>query len=267
MVKISSATLMNLKIPLVPLPEQHKIIRSLSAVDGLLRYESQALAKERALLDGFVNATLHRHLQEFGTVQLGELSIGGGSYGSSSPAVPYVESGPRYVRITDIDEFGELTSEPGTRAGLPEHIARHYLLEAGDLLIARTGFTVGKSYLYRPEDGVCAYAGYLVRFRIDSDRILPDYAFLWSRGHHFKHWVAQNMREVGQRNISAREYETHHIPLPPIGIQRDLVAQWRQMRASIRVGQRQLSKLKEVKRALVRDMLAGPRCARVGNTY
>jgi len=254
---ISLSQLKAMPVPHVPLAKQRRIVDALVAVAELINHESQASRKEAALWDGFVNAAFDRHLQEFGAVQLREVSMGGGAYGSSSPAVPYVENSPRYVRITDIDDQGSLVTGAGMRVGIASRALSSYLLRPGDLLIARTGFTTGKSYLYHLDDGPCVYAGYLIRFRLNPKKMIAEYAFLWTRANYFRQWLAQNLREVGQRNISAREYDTHCIALPPIETQRELVARWRKMRASIQLGDEQVAKLKEMKRALVDDLLSG----------
>jgi type I restriction enzyme S subunit len=253
---ISLSQLRSMPIPWLSIDEQRKIVETMEAIDGLIGHESRTSAKQAALLEGFTEAALTSHMKDYELVRLGDMSVGGSKYGSNSPATKNMEDCPRYVRITDIGEDGELRSDPpGGHTGLPWRVAGPYILQSGDLLIARTGFTVGKSYLYRPEDGVCAYAGYLVRFRIDDERMLPDYAFLWTRGNAFKKWVAENIREVGQRNISGRDYETHSLPLPPICVQREFVGQWRQVRASVQACQRKVSKLQELRKALVRDLL------------
>src|SRR5207249_695556 len=80
---------------------------------------------------------------------------------------------PRYVRITDIDENGGLREE--TFKSLPGGVAEEYLLREGDVLFARSGATAGKTFLYRDSWGKCAYAGYLIRARLETTRACPDF--------------------------------------------------------------------------------------------
>lgn len=68
---------------------------------------------------------------------------------------------PRYIRITDFDEGGFLRDE--TFLSLPEDIAKDYLLNEGDVLFARSGATVGKTFQFKNYNGVACFAGYLIR--------------------------------------------------------------------------------------------------------
>src|SRR5947207_11778636 len=71
----------------------------------------------------------------------------------------------RYIRITDVNENGTLRDD--TFRSLPEKLAKPYMLRYGDLLLARSGATVGKSFLYQESWGRACYAGYLIRLRLN----------------------------------------------------------------------------------------------------
>lgn len=86
-------------------------------------------------------------------------------YGANESAEGNDNELPRYVRITDISEQGDL--RPETFRSLPLEKAMPYLLKEGDLLFARSGATSGKTFLYNEDWGVCAYAGYLIRARMN----------------------------------------------------------------------------------------------------
>lgn len=72
-------------------------------------------------------------------------------YGAAVPASKKNHLLPRYIRITDLNEDGSLRHEEWM--SISEEDARPYILSEGDILFARTGATVGKTYLYRKEDG------------------------------------------------------------------------------------------------------------------
>lgn len=129
---------------------------------------------------------------------------------------------PRYVRITDIDEFGVLTDEIGVTA---ETIEPRYVLEEDDLLLARSGNTVGKSYLHKHHYApyACFYAGYLIRFRFDHSKVLPDYVFALTQLPYYRDWVNAIQRAAGQPNINAQEYSHLDIPTPPLIVQGRIV--------------------------------------------
>ncbi|WP_413103394.1 restriction endonuclease subunit S [Streptomyces sp. Inha503] len=257
MVKISANMVRDIPVPLVPLAEQHRIISALKETDKQVTSEIHKSRKEQLLWEGVLNHELDQHVRNFEKVRLADVTQGGGQYGSSSPAVPYSDSLPRYVRITDIDDHGTLLTDSSTPASIPWEKAHRHILSSGDLLIARTGFTTGKSYLYYPTDGTCAYAGYLVRYRIKPDVMLPEYAFAWSRSNAFHQWVNRSVREVGQRNISAREYDRHLMPLAPLSTQRQLVKAWEAARSVLSLSEQKINGLKMLKQALIEDLLTG----------
>ena len=130
---------------------------------------------------------------------------------------------PRYVRITDIDEYGILTDELGATA---ERAELRYVLAEDDLLIARSGNTVGKSYLHKEAHaaGVCFFAGYLIRFRFVESELLSDYVFAFTQLPYYKEWVQAVQRAAGQPNINALEYSSLEIPAAPISIQKKVVS-------------------------------------------
>jgi len=137
---------------------------------------------------------------------------------------------PRYIRITDIDEWGVLSNELGATAATFED---SYLLQDDDLLIARSGNTVGKAYLHKAalQPYACFYAGYMIRFRFNRTAVLPDYVFGLTQSSYYKAWVRAVQRAAGQPNINAQEYSSFQIPLPPISVQEVIVARMHSIRA------------------------------------
>lgn len=128
---------------------------------------------------------------------------------------------PRYIRITDIDENGLIsTSELGATIA---NIDEKYILNEDDILIARSGATVGKAYIHKKLPYDCLYAGYLIRFVVNSAKILPDYFFTYTQLNSYKEWVNAIQRPSAQPNINAEEYQSLEIPLPDIPKQKEFV--------------------------------------------
>lgn len=127
----------------------------------------------------------------------------------------------RYIRITDIDENGLISTDElgATVANLEEK----YILSLNDIVIARSGATVGKAYIHRHLPYTCVYAGYLIRFVVDSDKILPDYLFAYTQLNPYKEWVNAIQRPSAQPNINAEEYQSLEIPLPHLSKQQEIV--------------------------------------------
>ncbi len=126
---------------------------------------------------------------------------------------------PRYIRITDINDFGELDKDIGKTAS---KIEEKYFVEKNDLLLARSGNTVGKSYLHKDVGYQCFFAGYMIRFKIDESKALPDYVFTFTQTKIYKNWINAIQRTTGQPNINAEEYKNLEIPLPSIEIQKKI---------------------------------------------
>ncbi|WP_217245415.1 restriction endonuclease subunit S [Streptomyces sp. AC602_WCS936] len=254
---INSSQLRKMPIPRPRLDEQRRIIEVLHSINEGIAVEHGIMSKQALIQEGLLADQLERHAEEYPARRLMEVSKGPGEYGSNAAAVERSDELPRYVRITDIDDKGSLSSEFSSMVSVPWAGARKYLLAKGDLLIARTGFTTGKSYLYQASDGLCAFAGYLVRFRIDPSLMLPEYAFLWTRGGRFKRWVSRNVREVGQRNISASEYNAHELPVPPLQEQERLVRLGQALSEEFTARDQYASQLKGLRRAVLRDLTTG----------
>jgi type I restriction enzyme, S subunit len=134
-------------------------------------------------------------------------------YGANEAAEIDDPNLPRYIRITDVKDDGTLKED--TFRSLPEDIAEDYLLDEGDILLARSGATVGKTFIYRKSWGKAAYAGYLIRARIshenNSDFI---YQFLQSRS--YWDWVNSIFIQATIQNISAEKYANFCISIPPL---------------------------------------------------
>jgi type I restriction enzyme S subunit len=95
-------------------------------------------------------------------------------YGANEAAVLEDQQLPRYIRITDVKDDGTLHED--TFRSLEEEVAGPYLLQDGDILLARSGATVGKSFQYLESWGKAAYAGYLIRGRVDKRITFPRFS-------------------------------------------------------------------------------------------
>lgn len=158
------------------------------------------------------------HSTQYHKIQLKKLLLKAPQYGAGESGVTrksYQE--PRYIRITDIDSNGIVNSkELGATAN---NIEDKYILNDGDILFARSGATVGKTYLHKTKPYMCFYAGYLIRFVVNTSLILPEYLFAYTQLPIYKKWIAAIQRLSAQPNINAEEYQSLEIPLPNLDIQ------------------------------------------------
>lgn len=156
-------------------------------------------------------------------VRLKDILLTKPQYGAAESGVARTNIlSPRYLRITDIDEYGLISHDDlGATANTLEV---QYILHANDLLIARSGATVGKAYIHKSCPYTCFFAGYLIRFVINPLKALPDYIFAFTQSNTYKEWVNAIQRPSGQPNINAEEYQSLEIPMPPIDIQEKVVS-------------------------------------------
>lgn len=155
------------------------------------------------------------------TVPLRNLLLENPQYGANEIGIERLSNiEPRYIRITDINEFGELENELGKTSSV---IEGKYFLKENDLLIARSGNTVGKSYLHKGVGYDCFFAGYMIRFKIDETKVIPEYIFTYTQTDFYKKWIKAIQRTTGQPNINAEEYRSLQIPLPERKTQKRII--------------------------------------------
>ena len=121
---------------------------------------------------------------KYQVVPFGKLIIGKPQYGANTPGVDR-KSDFRYIRITDINENGTLNND----IVFPKDVEKQYILHEDDFLIARSGNTVGKTFLYKESFGDAIYAGYLVRYIINKQLANPEYLFFYSKTIMYQNWV------------------------------------------------------------------------------
>ena len=142
-------------------------------------------------------------------------------YGISATAIERVsEEQPKYIRITDFDDSGIKENHKFMTA---ESYTKKHLLEPADILFARTGGTVGKTYYYDGSIGKAVFAGYCIRFRFDKNKVLPKYVYWCTKTDFYNLWVKGTQRPSGQPNINKEEFKSFQIPLLSLEKQKSLV--------------------------------------------
>ncbi|MCB0185336.1 MAG: restriction endonuclease subunit S, partial [Caldilineaceae bacterium] len=138
-------------------------------------------------------------------------------YGANESANNYSDAGVRFVRTSDIDDYGHLKNDGGVY--LNESSVFDYLLQDGDLLLSRSG-TIGRSFVYREDThGKAAYAGYLVCFRLNR-YLDPRFAFYFTKSVVFQDWLAVSVITSTIGNINGHKYANMPLPKPPLPEQR-----------------------------------------------
>ena len=135
------------------------------------------------------------------------------SYGVNAPAIPYRPGFPRYIRITDITEDGQF--DDGNPKSVITAEREKYTLKDGDIVLARTGASTGKSYLYRRSDGELVYAGFLIKASIDITHHNPRFIVGQLTTKRYWNWVATTSMRSGQPGINGKGYSSFLIPVAP----------------------------------------------------
>lgn len=217
---IRKSVMEEIPFPVVAPSEQSRIVELLDEAHHLCRLHQEADAKAARVVPALFLRMFGdpaTNPMQWPLKRLGDLADQRPEYGANSSACALSEGRPRYIRITDIRDDGTLSDRDVV--SLDSDDWGRYLLAAGDVLFARSGNTVGKTYIYRAEDGVCAFAGYLIRFQFRSGAVDPWFVFGLTRTAYYRGWVESNKRVAGQPNINGQEYASLLVPEPPRQLQ------------------------------------------------
>ena len=137
------------------------------------------------------------------------------SYGANESATDSNPLHPRYIRITDFSDNETLKEE--TFKSLPPELANNYLLKDGDILLARSGATAGKTFHFKGYKGKACYAGYLIKARFKVSVLLPSFFSLYTKSFVYNDWRNSIVIKSTIENISAERYGFFlFIPTPPL---------------------------------------------------
>ena len=143
---------------------------------------------------------------EWEKTTFGEIATGF-DYGMNAAAKPY-DGENKYIRITDIDEASS-TYDDKDMVSPDGVLSDNYLVNDRDILLARTGASTGKSYLYRKTDGKLYYAGFLIRANVTTRN--PYFIFSQLHTHRYWRWISVMSARSGQPGINSQEYSSFPI--------------------------------------------------------
>ncbi len=159
---------------------------------------------------------------EFKEYQLFELSKNNkGTYGIGAAAVEYSEDLYTYLRITDINEDGTLNY--ANLKSVNDKNAEKYVLEKGDIVFARTGNSTGKAYYYDGEIEKLVYAGFLIKFSLDKEKVNPKFIKYYTMTNEYRNWIKEIQTGSTRGNINEKMYGNMVIKLPPRNYQDKMV--------------------------------------------
>lgn len=253
MIRIHADDMEKFEIPLPPLSLQNKIVKVLDKFQllledtkGLLPEEIEQRQKQyeyyreklltfdidsdsthaRTIISNLYYDILYKSAELVGVdikdkvelIKLSEVAREKLSYGSGAKAVNYNDE-VRYIRITDINENGQLKNEKVS----PENIDDKYILKKGDILFARSGATVGKNYYYNLNEKAI-YAGYLIKFAPDYNKVNSKYVYYCVNNSAYEKFILDSKSNASQPNINAQQYSKFEIQIPPLHVQQHIVS-------------------------------------------
>lgn len=166
---------------------------------------------------------------------------------------------PRYIRITDFDESGSLRSE--TFKSMEWEIASDYLLQDGDILFARSGATVGKTFQFKKYEGQACFAGYLIKAEPNTEDVTSDFLYYFTKSNAYENWRNSIFIQATIQNIGADKYQNLEVSLPPLEEQNRIVVfiqdKIDQIDATIAQTEKQIALLQEYRTTLISHAVTG----------
>ncbi|MBC2216263.1 restriction endonuclease subunit S [Listeria welshimeri] len=174
-------------------------------------------------------------------------------YGLNASSKTY-DGENKYIRITDIDESSHVFNQDNlTSPDISLDNLNHYLLEEGDILLARTGASTGKSYCYNKIDGKVFFAGFLIRAKIKHEYNVS-FIFQSTLTERYNNFIQVTSQRSGQPGINAQEYARFALYIPKLKEQQKIGDFFKQLDNTITLHQRKLEKIKALKTAYLSEM-------------
>ena len=135
-----------------------------------------------------------------------------GKYGIPASAEEFEENKVRYLRISDIDDYGNLLNKDKKSVSAKD--IDKYILEENDLVVARTGNSTGRTYFHERKNGILAFAGFLIKYGLDPSKVNPKYLKYYTISTEYKQWVKNLSVGSTRGNINAQTFANCPITLP-----------------------------------------------------
>ncbi|MFQ7292855.1 MAG: restriction endonuclease subunit S [Monoglobales bacterium] len=245
-----------LSLPYCDVAEQDKISQLFCALNKRIEKQQQLVEMIHKYKRGLISEILKQKLvithecEKWEEVALSDVADGF-EYGMNAAATSF-DGEHKYIRITDIDDDTHtyIDCDPVSPSGVLEE---KYRVREDDILFARTGASVGKSYLYRKTDGDLSFAGFLIRIHV-KEGIDSEYVFLNTLTEEYDKWVRLESARSGQPGINAEQYRRYRFKLPSLNTQRRIATIARKIDAQIQKESMCLRLLQEQKLGLLQQL-------------
>ena len=213
----------NLMVP-KDIDEQDRIGELLSILDNLITLHQRKLEKLKTFKKAMLGKMFPKNSELVPEIRfsgfndpweqrkLGEMASSF-EYGLNAAAKEF-DGKNKYIRITDIyDDSREFDQNNITSPDIDLLNVDNYKLTKGDILFARTGASVGKTYIYKDIDGLVYYAGFLIRAKI-KDGYTPEFIFQSTLTKTYEKFIKATSMRSGQPGVNAQEYSQFELMIP-----------------------------------------------------
>ena len=264
-----------------PLETQNNIVKYLDQkneqIDAFIRKKERLIElleeRKKKVISVNICQWVHKELKHSGTDWIGNIPNHWAvlnlkylvksklKYGANEEAKDANIEHPRYIRITDFGFDGKLNDD--TFRSLPLKKAKDYLLNEGDILFARSGATVGKTFQFKDYKGIACFAGYLIKASPNGEKILSDFLYLYTQSSLFEEWKNRIFDKATIENIGADKYSVLKVIVPPIEEQTQiinfLVKECSEINLAILKAQKEIASIKEYQESLIIEIITGKR--------
>lgn len=278
--ELATQSLRNYKIPLPPKEEQYEIASYLFDENQKIIHFIQAKQRFIELLkeqrQSIITHAVTKGIDE--NVKMKETALGEIpehwevrrlkfclneklKYGANAAGDYYNPTWYRYIRITDFTADGTLNEN--NKLSLSPENGKDYELKDGDILLARSGATVGKSFQFKSVDREekCCYAGYLIKASPNEELILSDFLYNFTLTSNYENWKGSILIKATIENISADKYSNLLIPIPTIKEQKRILehikSETRILDIAINKAEREIELMKEFREAMIAEAVTG----------
>lgn len=272
-----------IQVPLFepPLAEQEKIADYLNAecfrIDAMLTKTRSSIEEYKKLKQAVITQAVtkgvrgEQEMKDSGVEWIGEIPTTYSicklkyllknplKYGANESGIPYSDSLPRYIRITDITPDGNLKYTG--KLSLSEESAKDYILEDGDILFARSGATVGKTFIYYQSYGRSTYAGYLIKASLNN-KVSPKFVYYYTCSSLYEIWKNSIFIQSTIQNIGADRYANLPVPVPKTLQEQEEIANYLDAKCTeidklIAKKEQLVKELENYKKSLIYEVVTG----------
>jgi type I restriction enzyme S subunit len=264
---INWSDLKHQKFLLPPKEEQAKLAELLWAMDDVIEREKELLNGMKQSFETLINHfMIHGNYGEgqliqtkcglldsrIDTYKLKDCLRENPMYGANASSKTYELGSPRYIRITDIDDEGNLIEDDKVTIDSSDY--DQYVLRNNDFLFARTGNTVGKTLLYKNKMGNSVFAGYLIKFEINEEVLNPQFLFYFSKSLKYESFKRKMIKVGAQPNINSEEYQSMVLPKFSIQVQNELCAKMDKLKSNIDSVKEKITASQSLQKSLINQI-------------